>query len=113
VIFLAPDHDRANNNKIYYENIIKNQTLTKQRNGDIVINDSLNQKLILTIDKEKIYQINNQRSDDDFENREFYQKLCRQNGTEVNFKSIYVCFNLLYTLVKFRTTSKIILSLSS
>jgi len=114
LISVDPHHDRANNNKIYYETIIKNRTLTKQRKDDMDINDSSNLNLISTIDKEKKYQINNQRPNrDSFEEGEFYQKLCRQNGTEVNFKSIYVCLNLLYTLAKSRTTSKIILSLSS
>jgi hypothetical protein len=114
LIFLDPDHVRTYNNKIYYENVIKNRTLTKQRKDDMDINDSSNLNLISTIDKEKKYQINNQRPNrDGFEEGEFYQKLCRQNGTEVKFKSIYVCLNLFYSLVKSKTTSKIILSLSS
>ncbi len=88
--FLAPDHVRANNNKIYYETIIKNRTLTKQRKGDMGINDSLSLKLISTIDKEKKYQINNQRPDEYLEEHEFYEKLCRQNGTQVKTKNTYL-----------------------
>ena len=59
LVFLVPDHVRATNNKIYYETVIKNRTLAKQkeRKGDIGINDSLNIKLMSTIDKDKKYQI--------------------------------------------------------
>jgi prolyl 4-hydroxylase len=64
--FLAPNHVRANNNKIYYESILKNRTLTKQEQ--------------LNVEK---YQVNNERPDDYLEEREIYEKLCRQNGTEV------------------------------
>ncbi len=113
MLSVDPHHDRANNNKIYYETIIKNRTLTKQRKGDMGINDSLSLKLISTIDKEKKYQINNQRPKEDSEKRKSYENLCRQNGTEVKFKYIYLCLNLFYSLVKSKTSSKIILSLSS
>jgi hypothetical protein len=74
------------------------------------INDSSNLKLISTIDKEKKYQINNQRPPAQHED---YENLCRQNGSQVKLKYIYLCLNIFYSLVKSRTTSKIILSLSS
>jgi len=38
------------------------------------------------ITKDKKYQIKNQRSDEYFEEREIYEKLCRQNGTQVKFR---------------------------
>jgi hypothetical protein len=42
--------------------------------------------LISTIDKDKKYQIKNQRPDDGLENRDVYENLCRQNGTQVKFR---------------------------
>jgi len=67
IFLLDPNHVRANSNKISYETIIKNQTLT--------------------INKDKTYEIKNQRPDDDddedLEEREIYEALCRQNETEV------------------------------
>jgi prolyl 4-hydroxylase len=66
MLTIAPNHVRANNNKIYYESILKNRTLTKQEQ--------------LNVEK---YQVNNERPDDYLEEREIYEKLCRQNGTEV------------------------------
>jgi hypothetical protein len=114
LIFLDPDDVRINNNKIYYESIIGNRTLTEQQQkDDMDINDSSNLKLISTMDKEKKYQINNQRPIDYLEGREVYENLCRQNGSQVKLKYIYLCLNLFYSLVKSRTRSKIILSLSS
>lgn len=77
MIILAPNHIRANNNKVYYEGLLKNRTLTKhQRKGDagiLLSNNEPNEK----------YQIKNQRPDDYLEEREIYEKLCRQNQTEV------------------------------
>jgi hypothetical protein len=83
--FLDPNHVRANNNKIYYETVIKNQTLAKKQKGDSGISDSESLKMISTIDKDKKYQIINQRPDDYLEEREIYEELCRQNGTQVKF----------------------------
>ncbi len=71
---LAPNHIRANNNKIYYETILENRTLTKQQQAGIVDSSNL---------QSMKYQINNQRPDDYLEERDIYEKLCRQNGTEV------------------------------
>jgi hypothetical protein len=84
---LAPDHVRASNNKVYYESQIKNETLKKQqRKGDLGTNDSKDMKLIPTIKKNKNYQINNERPNDYFDEREVYERLCRQNGTQVKSK---------------------------
>ncbi len=84
--FIAPEHFRAKNNKIYYETVIKNQTLNKQQHkGDI---DSENLKRISTAEKEKNYKINNNRTDEYLEEQEIYEKLCRQNGTKVKSISL-------------------------
>jgi len=95
IFLLDPNHVRANSNKISYETIIKNQTLT--------------------INKDKTYEIKNQRPDDDddedLEEREIYETLCRQNETEV--KSNYLFFNIFNCLVPSNISIKIILSLSS
>ncbi|CAF0822451.1 unnamed protein product [Rotaria sp. Silwood1] len=83
----TPDHARANNNKIYYETIIRNRTLTKQkRKDDMNMNDSTNLKLISTISNDQNYTINNERLDDDLEEQELYEKLCRQNGAQLSPK---------------------------
>jgi hypothetical protein len=47
------------------------------------VNDSPNVKLLPTIPNDKNYKISNQRPDDFLEEREVYEKLCRQNGTQV------------------------------
>ncbi|CAF4241633.1 unnamed protein product [Rotaria sp. Silwood2] len=87
MLTIAPDHARANNNKVYYESIIKNRTLTKQkRKDDINMNDLTNLKLKSIISNDKNYTINNERSDDDLEEQELYEKLCRQNGAQLNPK---------------------------
>ncbi len=95
LIFVAPDHVRANNNKIYYETVIKNRTLTKQRKGDMGLNDFSNLKLVSVMNKDRKYQIKNQRPDDYLEEREIYEKLCRQNGTQVIFQSSSFSFESL------------------
>ncbi|CAF1088429.1 unnamed protein product [Rotaria sordida] len=83
----TPDHIRANNNKFYYESIINNRTLAKQkRKDDTDINESTNLKLISTISNIKNYTINNERSNDDLEEQELYEKLCRQNGAQLSPK---------------------------
>ncbi|CAF3715350.1 unnamed protein product [Rotaria sp. Silwood1] len=83
----TPDHARANNNKVYYETIIRNRTLTKQkRKDDMNMNDSTNLKLISTISNDQNYTINNERLDDDLEEQELYEKLCRQNGAQLSPK---------------------------
>jgi hypothetical protein len=75
IFALDPNHVRANSNKISYKTIIKNRTLT--------------------INKDKTYEIKNERPDDvdeDLEEREIYETLCRQNKTEV--KSNYLFSNI-------------------
>ncbi len=87
MICLDPNHVGTKKNKIYYETIIKNQKLTEQRRKrDKGISDSENQKMTSTIDKDKKYQIKNQRPDTNLANREIYEELCRQNGTQVKFR---------------------------
>ncbi|CAF1557002.1 unnamed protein product, partial [Adineta steineri] len=87
MLTIAPDHVRANNNKVYYESVIKNRTLTKQqRKGDVNTNDKQNLKLLPTVSQTKSYKINNARPDDYMEEREMYEKLCRQNGTQLSPK---------------------------
>ncbi|CAF1238007.1 unnamed protein product [Rotaria sordida] len=87
ILTIAPDHIRANNNKFYYESIINNRTLAKQkRKDDTDINESTNLKLISTISNIKNYTINNERSNDDLEEQELYEKLCRQNGAQLSPK---------------------------
>ncbi|CAF0962953.1 unnamed protein product [Adineta steineri] len=87
MLTIAPDHVRANNNKVYYESVIKNRTLTKQqRKGDMNTNDKQNLKLLPTVSQTKSYKINNARPDDYMEEREMYEKLCRQNGTQLSPK---------------------------
>jgi len=87
VTFLDPNHDNAIHNKIYYETILNNRTLTEQQQkGDMDINDSENLQLISTINKDEKYQIKNQRPDDVGKDRDAYEELCRQNGTQVKFR---------------------------
>jgi hypothetical protein len=54
------------------------------------IDDSSNLKLISTINKDKKYQIKNQRPDEYLEEREIYEKLCRQNGTQVEISIEFI-----------------------
>ncbi len=94
IFALDPNHVRANSNKISYKTIIKNRTLT--------------------INKDKTYEIKNERPDDDdedLEEREIYETLCRQNETEVKYN--YLFSNIFYCLVTSNTSIKIFLSLSS
>ncbi|CAF3520069.1 unnamed protein product [Rotaria socialis] len=87
ILTMAPDHFRAQNNKVYYETIIKNRTLTKkQRRDDIDKSNSTNLKLIQTASNDESYKINNKRSDDYFDEQESYEHLCRQNGTRLHPK---------------------------
>ncbi|CAF1373483.1 unnamed protein product [Adineta steineri] len=75
----------------------KNRTLTKkERKGDMNTNDKQNLKLLLTVTQTKNSKINNTRSDDYFEEREIYEKLCRQNGTQlIYFKIVFLEFNFI------------------
>ena len=96
MIVLAPNHVRANNNKIYYQSLLNNRTLSKEGPANT-----------------KKYQISNERHDDQMEEREIYEKLCRQNGTEVKgFSDLQIILSLQF-LVESKTTIKIILSLST
>ncbi|UJR10274.1 hypothetical protein I4U23_014481 [Adineta vaga] len=84
---IVPSHVRANNNKVYYETVIKNRTLTKQqRKGDMDTNETPNQKLLPMNPTDKNYKVKNERPDDFLEEREVYEQLCRQNGTQLSPK---------------------------
>ncbi|CAF4694094.1 unnamed protein product [Rotaria sp. Silwood1] len=79
ILRIAPDHIRARNNKAYYEDLLRNKTLS----GDL---DSSDLKSILTVKKLDNVQIKNQRPRDYLEEREIYEQLCRQNGSKMNAK---------------------------
>lgn len=65
-------------------------------------------------DPNEEYQIKNQRPDEDLEEHEIYEKLCRQNQTEVDRSiRIHASSYLRLSLVKFPTSIEIILSLST
>ena len=51
--------------------------------NDINKDDFTNLQLVPTIIRDKKYQINNERSNDYLEEQELYEKICRQNGTQV------------------------------
>ena len=50
------------------------------------MNNSTDMKLIPTVKKDKNYQINNERPDNYLDEREIYERLCRQNGSQVKSK---------------------------
>ncbi|CAF1329145.1 unnamed protein product [Adineta ricciae] len=82
---ISPNHIRANNNKIYYETIIKNRTLSKQqRKGDTNTNEALNPSLLSANSPNKNYKVKNERPDDLLEEHELYEELCRQNQTRLS-----------------------------
>ena len=85
----APNHMRARNNKIYYEKIIRNRTLTEeqqqQRHSDSKFRETIDRTSVPMRRKEKTYRISNERPDDLFEEREIYEQLCRQNGSVVRW----------------------------
>ncbi|CAF0977447.1 unnamed protein product [Adineta ricciae] len=82
---ISPNHIRANNNKIYYETIIKNRTLSKQqRKGDTNANEALNPSLLPANSANKNYKVKNERPDDLLEEHELYEELCRQNQTRLS-----------------------------
>ncbi|CAF0724352.1 unnamed protein product [Didymodactylos carnosus] len=86
---IVPDHLRAKNNKIYYEAIIKNRTLTKQqRKGDLGHDDNDLGAKITHIEIKRStndnFEVKNIRPSDYLEEREIYERLCRQNTTHLN-----------------------------
>ncbi len=89
---LDPDHVRAKDNQIYYESLIKNQTLTEEhREGDLDLSDNCSS----TVDNleqssvqnngssNKNYQVKNQRPGGQAGVYEVYEKLCRQKDAQV------------------------------
>jgi hypothetical protein len=98
---LAPDHIQAKKNKIYYKNIITNQTLTnQQRKDDSGSSDgrsaNLNCTPFIGSSGSKNYQRNNKRRNDYLEEREVYERLCRQDDTQVDVRKDNSIFFLHY-----------------
>lgn len=84
ILSLAPDHSRAIGNKQYYEELLQNRTLTKQQEeADAESNDV---QSILSLKKAKNIKIKNQRPTDYLEERDVYERLCRQSGPQVTRK---------------------------
>ena len=82
---LAPNHTRANNNKIYYEKLIKNRTLTQhQRKDHLAVKATAKVQRLSQLKLNESYKINNERPDDSEEEIEDYEELCRQNGSRVS-----------------------------
>lgn len=77
---IAPNHVRAKNNKVYYETVIHNRTLASRQR---------NQTLLTTKTTDKAYTVHNERPDDFLEERDIYEKLCRQNGTQVRMRCCF------------------------
>lgn len=85
ILSLAPDHSRAIGNKQYYEELLQNRTLTKQQEeADAESNDV---QSILSLKKAKNIKIKNQRPTDYLEERDVYERLCRQSGPQVTKKT--------------------------
>ena len=93
MLFLVdPSHDRAQANKGYFEYILQNRTLVEpQEVKDFNSpNDSDSRSTIVKslppqndlINKKK-YKVDNQRLGNDLENRETFEKLCRDTNTRV------------------------------
>jgi hypothetical protein len=76
---IAPEHARAKGNKEYYLDLLRNRT----SNADF---NSSDLKLLPTMIKNENLSIKNQRPKDYLEEREVYEQLCRQNGSNVNDK---------------------------
>ncbi len=74
---IAPNHARANGNKEYYLGLLRNKTLNNSF-------ESSDLKLLPTIIKNENINIKNQRPKDYLQEREAYEQLCRQNGSNVN-----------------------------
>jgi hypothetical protein len=98
---LDPDHIRAKNNKIYYENIITNQTLNNQQreensDGSDETSANLNRSSFRQQNGTKNYQVNNKRPNDYWEEFQIYERLCRQEDTQVDIRKDNSIFFLNY-----------------
>jgi hypothetical protein len=78
IVCLAPEHVRANNNKLFYETVIQNRTTTEQRTHHSLTVDSY-----LSNVNRSSYIIHNERTYSDIDNHEQYEELCRQNRSQV------------------------------
>lgn len=63
-LFVEPNHRRALDNKVYYEELLEKKQ----------------------VDKRSTNTIKNQRPKDYLEERELYEQLCRHNGSKVKFQ---------------------------
>lgn len=82
IVFLsAPEHTRAQGNRIYYQELLQNASHSKQDNSD---KDKLTDpKSFLALKKFDSMKIKNQRPADYLEEREAYEALCRTKETRV------------------------------
>ena len=103
ILAIAPEHTRALNNKEYYIDLLRQKT-PKSDGGPIV-----------NVKKVDLSNIKNQRPKDYLEEREQYEKLCRQTESKVNENLVESSSSSIsvHITVKSQTTSKIILSVSS
>ncbi|CAF3704453.1 unnamed protein product [Rotaria socialis] len=76
ILNIVPDHVRARNNKEYYEDLIRNQTLGSDEEL----------KLFRRVKRINNIQIKNDRPKDYLDEREAYEALCRSNGPELSPK---------------------------
>jgi hypothetical protein len=76
---IAPEHARALANKEYYLELLRNRT----SNANF---ESSDLKLLPITIKNENLSIKNQRPRDYLEERESYEQLCRQNGSNVKDK---------------------------
>ena len=87
LLFLAaPDHVRAINNKIYYEDLLRNRTIALEQEKIDLSSGVI--KLLPNAKKTDAIKIKNPRPSDYLEEREVYEQLCRQNGSKVSSNSI-------------------------
>ena len=78
-LLVAPEHNRAKNNREYYMELLRNRTLTSNtENSDL--------KLIPVVIKNENLNIKNQRPKDYLEEREVYEQLCRETDPKVKNK---------------------------
>lgn len=81
ILTIAPDHTRAQGNRLYYQDLLQNASYVKPDYSD---KDKLSDpKSFLTLKKFDSMKIKNQRPRDYLEEREAYEALCRQNGSRL------------------------------
>ena len=95
----APDHPRAKNNRVYYQRILQNRTRIRPH---------------IVTDRESLDGIANKRpDDDDWEDRDSYEQLCRQNASHVKHSRVKSTVSICCILVECKRSRKALLSLSS